>query len=328
MSKASADVAKTSKAIAPVPGDGHRPRWSVMIPTFNCAQYLQQALESVIAQDRGATQMQIEVIDDCSTTDDPEAVVREVGKGRVSFYRQPTNQGATANFNTCIERSRGSMVHILHGDDWVEPGFYAEMEELSQHHADAALFASRFYFVEEDGCRIEISGRLKRFEQGVSHDIADFWRGPAIHFTCCVIRRQFFEEHGGFVPQLIHAADWELWVRGIRKGGMVTIPGVLGNYRLFQGNDTGRLMRLAENLKDRERCIQILASDYEDFDAKKATGYTLALCERQEREFKKLGDLESVKCNRTFWNSTAGFKPKVKRMLRSIVAPLARRLDL
>ena len=55
------------------------PSWSVMIPTFNCARLLRQALESVLSQDPGPDFMQIEVIDDCSTTDDPEAVVKEVG---------------------------------------------------------------------------------------------------------------------------------------------------------------------------------------------------------------------------------------------------------
>ena len=56
---------------------------------FNGTRYLQQTLESVLAQDQGADNMQIEVIDDCSTTDDPEAIVKRVGQGRISFYRNP-----------------------------------------------------------------------------------------------------------------------------------------------------------------------------------------------------------------------------------------------
>jgi hypothetical protein len=107
--------------IEPLPGSESRPLWSVMIPVFNCAHLLEQSLKSVLAQDPGADRMQIEVIDDCSTKDDPARVVEEIGKGRVSFYRQPQNGGAINNFNTCIKRSRGKLVHILHGDDWIEP---------------------------------------------------------------------------------------------------------------------------------------------------------------------------------------------------------------
>jgi Glycosyl transferase family 2 len=43
-----------------------RPLWSVMIPTFHCARFLHQTLESVLSQDPGPDVMQIEIVDDCS----------------------------------------------------------------------------------------------------------------------------------------------------------------------------------------------------------------------------------------------------------------------
>jgi hypothetical protein len=53
-----------------------------MIPTFNCATYLGERLESVLAP--GSEEMQIEVVDDCSDKDDPEKVVKDIG--RAGFY--------------------------------------------------------------------------------------------------------------------------------------------------------------------------------------------------------------------------------------------------
>jgi glycosyltransferase involved in cell wall biosynthesis len=108
--------------IDPVSDGQPRPFWSVMIPTYNCAQYLRETLASVLAQDPGPEDMEIEVVDDQSTRDDPEAVVRELARGRVRFFRQPQNRGAIRTFNTCIARSRGRWLHILHGDDTVRPG--------------------------------------------------------------------------------------------------------------------------------------------------------------------------------------------------------------
>lgn len=92
--------------IPPVPEDIQRPMWSVMIPTYNCAQYLRKTLESVLAQDPGQERMQIEVVDDCSTEDDPQSVVDELGRGRVSFFRQSQNVGLVRNFETCLLRSK------------------------------------------------------------------------------------------------------------------------------------------------------------------------------------------------------------------------------
>ena len=73
----------------------------------------------MLEQDPGLHEMQIEVVDDASTLDDPETVVREIGKGRVNFFRQSRNVGHTKNFETCLRRARGKVVHLLHGDDYV-----------------------------------------------------------------------------------------------------------------------------------------------------------------------------------------------------------------
>lgn len=61
----------------------------MMIHTYNCANYLRETLASVLTQDPGSNVMQIGVIDDHSTKDDPRAVVEELDKGRVGFYQQP-----------------------------------------------------------------------------------------------------------------------------------------------------------------------------------------------------------------------------------------------
>ena len=81
-----------------------RPLWSVMIPTYNCANYLRETLASVLEQDPGPDVMQIEVIDDHSTKDDPKAVVEELGQGRVRFYQQSQNVGY---LRSCTSVSKG-----------------------------------------------------------------------------------------------------------------------------------------------------------------------------------------------------------------------------
>ena len=54
-----------------------------MVPVFNAGQYLRQTLESVLMQAPSEKEMQIEVIDDCSTDIDVQQLVREVGKARI-----------------------------------------------------------------------------------------------------------------------------------------------------------------------------------------------------------------------------------------------------
>src|SRR5882724_8838106 len=69
-----------------IEGPGTRPYWSVMIPTYNPrAAYLEETLNSVLQQDPGPEQMQIEVVDDCSNDNTASEVTRRLGAGRVTF---------------------------------------------------------------------------------------------------------------------------------------------------------------------------------------------------------------------------------------------------
>src|SRR5215467_5604297 len=120
--------ATTPPLIGPAPQGGHRPFWSVMVPVYNRTKYLEKTLASVLAQDLGPKEMQIEVVDDCSTLNDPEPLVRRIAGDRVNFVRNSRNLGLVANFNNCIGRARGHWVHLLHTDDYLLPGFYERLK--------------------------------------------------------------------------------------------------------------------------------------------------------------------------------------------------------
>jgi len=137
-----------------------------MIPTCNCAEYLRTTLEGVLSQDPGPELMQIEVIDDCSTRDDPEAVVANVAGGRVTFFRQPRNVGHTANFDTCISRSRGHLVHLLHGDDCVRQGFYPKLGCAFAARSDIGAAFCRQIPMDEHG-HWQVLSHLERGDSGV-----------------------------------------------------------------------------------------------------------------------------------------------------------------
>src|SRR5256884_9875784 len=91
--------------IRTLPADDTRPYWSVMIPTYNPrADYLEETLNSVLQQDPGPEQMQIEVVDDCSNDNTASEVTRRLGAGRVTFHAESQNRGLANNWNRCIER--------------------------------------------------------------------------------------------------------------------------------------------------------------------------------------------------------------------------------
>jgi hypothetical protein len=305
--------------IDPVSNHENRPPWSVMIPTYNCAKYLVQTLASVLEQDPGPAHMQVEVVDDVSTKDDPEGVVRELGKDRVQFFRQPRNVGPIENFNTCARRSRGHWVHVLHGDDFVLPGFYAAMQRMIDANPQLTLACSRVYVVDETGEIDGMTPRIKTLERP-SSDASSFYTGNHLQFAGVVLRRSFLEEHGGFNAALIHTADWEMWIRCISKGcGMIkNVP--LGAYRMFGENHTSQLMRTGENLRDYLRLGSLLAQ-YRDFDPRTFRRFVATKALGQVDRYAAMGDHDAVSANWSVWRASGtwgqGLRYRAGKLLRS-----------
>jgi GT2 family glycosyltransferase len=266
-----------------------------MIPTFNCAQYLRETLESVLVQDLGTDQMQIDVVDDCSTKDDPEIVVAEVGRRRVGFKRNSRNIGVTANFNRCIELANGRLIHILHGDDFVLPNFYNTIGRMAEQNPNCSFFATRTIATDEKRIPEWISTRTKSLEVP-SKDVSEVVMCQRFQTASVVVRRSFYERHGGFDTELCHCADWEMWVRAIRLGGGLVHPEPLAQYRMSEHNDTSRLKRTGENVLDSLRVAERFAQ-LPGFKERKFARKCAKDALTQARTFSRIGDAEAAEAN-------------------------------
>jgi glycosyltransferase involved in cell wall biosynthesis len=248
--------------VPPVAGGG-RPRWSVMIPTYNCARYLEAALGSVLAQDPGPEAMQIEVVDDHSTADDPADVVARLGGGRVGFYRQPENVGVVANLNSCLQRSRGELVHLLHGDDLVLQDFYGTLDDRLREHPVAHAAYCRHVYVDERGRRLDVAP-LEPASSGIVGEAARFLAAEQRIMTpCIVVRRSVYEQLGGFDDRLACAEDWEMWVRLATRFPVLFEERPLACYRLHDDSNTGRNASDGLDLDYTRRAIELFAQHFE-----------------------------------------------------------------
>ncbi|MDV2992366.1 MAG: hypothetical protein N4J56_002020 [Chroococcidiopsis sp. SAG 2025] len=246
--------------IAPVPIGTRRPFWSVMIPNYNSGRYLEQTLKSVLEQDPGIEEMEIEVVDDCSSKDNPEIVVKEIGKGRVSFFQQPHNVGATANFNTCIQRAKGQWVHILHSDDTVLPGFYSRLQHALELETTVGAAFYRYIYMDEEG-NWQMLSPLERTIPGILQNwLEQISVRQLIEYPAIVVRRNVYENLGGFHSELFHAADWEMWKRIATYYPIWYEPQPLACYRFHSTSDTSRLIESAANIADTRRAIEISQS--------------------------------------------------------------------
>jgi hypothetical protein len=248
-------------SVPSVPAGVVRPLWSVMIPTYNCARYLGATLESVLAQDPGPEVMQIEVVDDHSTRDEPAVVVERVGGGRVSFFQQPSNRGHTENFATCLRRSRGTLIHLLHGDDGVRPGFYSRMHNAFVRAPEIGAAFCRQIFMDQDGHWREISP-LEQDCSGILQDALQRMASEQRVMTpSIVVRREVYERLGGFDDRLRTSEDWEMWVRVAAHYPIWYEVEPLATYRIHTDSNTGRHVARGDDIRSALTAIEVMADE-------------------------------------------------------------------
>lgn len=181
------------------------PEVSVIIPTYNSAGYVTQAIESVLRQT--FRDFEILVIDDGST-DETEEVMRRYDP--VVRYIRQSNGGVAVARNRGIQEARGQYVAFLDADDtWFE-------DKLGQQIA--ALRITTHYRVCYSAFTLadsELKPLATVQSKRVGSTLEDLLlRGNIVGSICTVMcQRSLFEVTGGFDDRLSQCADWDMWVR-------------------------------------------------------------------------------------------------------------------
>ncbi len=326
--------------ILPIADASPRPLWSVMIPTYHCAGYLRGTLQSVLAQAPSVEQMQIMVVDDGSTEDDPQAVVLELGQGRVEFYQHPQNVGYIQNFASCLQRSRGHLIHLLHGDDAVLPGFYAKMQQLFEQHPEIGAGFCRQVLMDDHGHWKYFSIVEQRHSGVLANWLARVSAELTLQTPAMVVRREVYETLGGFDARMQSCGeDWEMWCRIAAQYAVGYEPEPLVLYRDRAHSLTKRSVRTGQNIRD-VRLATAMVQDYlpaaiahqvipraQKSWADWAISFAEQMIDQGDREAARLQITEALHCSRAIgiWRQAAYLLLRIgKQGLLQKLSPLGR----
>jgi len=250
---------QTPPAIHPAAsGDGAGPFWSVMIPTYQPRrEFLLAALESVLRQGLCPEEMEIVVIDDASPDGATEDWVREAAGERAGIVRMERNLGLSGIWNECIRRARGSWIHIFHQDDVVLPGFHAALRSGIEETPMVGAAYCRYAEIDGNGER-GLMGPADRETPGIVEGLPRLLACD-VHMACAavVVRRTVYQELGGFRPELVHAMDWDMWMRIANRFPVHHEPSQLACWRRHPDATTSRQIRTGENVRDIGRAIRV-----------------------------------------------------------------------
>ena len=238
------------RAREPVACRSRPPTFSIVIPAYQAADTIGQAVESALSQVHPAHE--VIVVDDGST-DDLQGSLHE-SAGRVRLVRKQ-NRGAASARNAGAAVATGEFVATLDADDAFHPRRLQVLAELACARPDLDLITTDTRFI--------VGGRaVGRFSASNPFALEDQRR--AILRSCFVggwpaVRLSRLRQIGGFDESLRISHDWDCWLRLILDGsqaGLIAEP--YYDYTLSAGTLTAS--RLA-SLWDRVRMLEKAASN-------------------------------------------------------------------
>src|SRR5262249_49927925 len=231
------------------------PRVSVIIPTFNCARFLRQAINSALSQTY--TDHEIIVVDDGST-DETGDLIAQYGSKVVYLYQ--SNGGVSSARNLALSKSSGELIAYLDADDMWYPQKLEKQVAFLDAHKECGLVHSEVSVINEDNEVIHT-----RFNQETRRTVPqgycplELLKRSHVQTLTVVERRMCIDRVGFFDETLPTAEDYMHWILIVLEGLAIGyLPEPLGMYRRRKGSLTANPRHLCESY---ERIYQILLND-------------------------------------------------------------------
>lgn len=184
------------------------PPISVIIPTYNRANLVRRAIDSVIKQ--SYSNLEIIVVDDASG-DNTQEVINGIGNSRIRYIRHGVNQGGAVTRNTGIEAATGDYVAFLDSDDvWWQGKIEVQLAAIqTQRHPERIVSYTQFEIGNGEGVDIKPS-RGKNEQEAVADYL--FLDEGEIQTSTMMLSRAVVKETG-FRPGLKTHQDWDFSLR-------------------------------------------------------------------------------------------------------------------
>jgi len=197
------------------------PKISVVLPTYNQASYLPQAIESVFWQTN--QDFELIVVNDGST-DDTVRILDEYQERNNFMVIHQNNQKLPHALNRGFQRARGEYLTLTSSDNVMLPTMLEDLAGTLDRYPDVGLVYADWQVLDENN---EVIGQVHTFE----FDRHLLMRVNYIN-ACFMYRKSCQEKVGVYDPQYIHAEDWEYWWRISKYFLMMRVPRILYQYRV------------------------------------------------------------------------------------------------
>jgi len=231
--------------------DSELPRISIVTPSYNQGQFIEETIRSVLLQ--GYPNLEYIIIDGGSTDNSVE-IIKKYDKW-ITYWVSEPDRGQAHGINKGLERATGEILAYLNSDDYYLPGALWKVAEHWSQFPQTDLLHGRCRYVDEQGDKIgEQFGNITRFDEII--DLWDVWWKqrqfvqPEVFWT-----KRIKDKVGLFREELFYAMDYDYWCRILNAGGIVgTINEELSCFRFASHQKSNHREDVANEL------LQIVSS--------------------------------------------------------------------
>jgi glycosyltransferase involved in cell wall biosynthesis len=223
---------------APFAPDDQAPTLSVLVPAYNAASTIGDALESLLSQRPAIEQV---VVSDDGSEDDLDRALAPF-RDWITVVRGP-NAGLAVARNRAAAVASGALLGLLDADDVWLPGRAAALREAARLRPDLDVITTDALVVSDGRAEAQTYYGKRGWPAG---DQVDAIVRASFIFGAAGIRREAFDAVGGYDERARFAEDWDLWLRMLARGsraGLVDVP--LYEYRRRPNSLTRRRVDLA-----------------------------------------------------------------------------------
>ncbi len=196
------------------------PRVTIVTPSFNQAAFLQQTIDSVLAQDYSEIEY---IIVDGGSRDGSVDIIRQ-NESHLAWWMSGRDSGQGSAINRGFAHASGNILAWLNSDDLLAPS-------AVRIAVDALLCDSHVGVVYGDRLHIDERGNVIGINRMPSYSPRMFRRNITLPQETVFFRRELFDQVGGIDESLHFSLDFDLWVRMSRLTQMRHIPAFLGSFR-------------------------------------------------------------------------------------------------
>jgi len=204
------------------------PRVSIVTPSYNQAQFIEETIRSVLLQ--GYPDLEY-VIMDGGSTDGSAAIIRKY-EHWLAFWVSEKDKGQADAIRRGFSRTGGAIIAWLNSDDiYVHHAIARAAEGISEMPGVGAVYGDCEY-VDADG---KPSGMYGVMDFALENHL---WRGNPIAQPAVFMRRSAYEAAGGIDPSYSYAMDYDLWLRLGLQAPLHRVPHLIARYRLWENSKT------------------------------------------------------------------------------------------